>query len=215
MRLSAARSAFFRPKARAISRVPTLPGCLPMKARMSSLEGRGGVVRFTIKSARKSRLCRNIGTAGRFRQHRAVGLVSRPWRSWPCGRASSPRRQQARASPPPTASASCARCCAAVREPWPRHPWRPSAPSCRRRPGSARIDQAERLFERDGFRRHVGRQRGVDAVVADIGAVAAVLDHDRAALVGMIAERPARDRRRSGPCAGPWPSSRRSASPRG
>ena len=34
-------------------------------------------------------------------------------------------------------------------------------------------------------------QRGVDAVVADIGAVAAVLDHDRPALVGMVAERAA------------------------
>jgi hypothetical protein len=29
--------------AREISRVPTLPGCLPMKARMSALEGREGV----------------------------------------------------------------------------------------------------------------------------------------------------------------------------
>ena len=37
------RIAFFSPKARAISRVPTLPGCLPMKARMSALEGREGV----------------------------------------------------------------------------------------------------------------------------------------------------------------------------
>ena len=43
MRLSSARMAFLRPKARAISRVPTLPGCLPMKARMSALEGREGV----------------------------------------------------------------------------------------------------------------------------------------------------------------------------
>ena len=38
---SSARSAFFRSKSRAISRVPTLPGCSPMKATMSSLEGRG------------------------------------------------------------------------------------------------------------------------------------------------------------------------------
>ncbi len=62
MRLSAARSAFFRPKARAISRVPTLPGCLPMKARISSLVGRattrglerGGLERgrFTVCGAR-------------------------------------------------------------------------------------------------------------------------------------------------------------------
>ena len=33
----------FHPKARAISRVPTLPGRLPMKARMSALAGREGV----------------------------------------------------------------------------------------------------------------------------------------------------------------------------
>src|ERR1700752_3170116 len=62
MRLSSARMAFLRPKARAISRVPTLPDCLPMKARMSSLEGRGGLVigRFTkIKSASQSSLARS------------------------------------------------------------------------------------------------------------------------------------------------------------
>ena len=34
-------------------------------------------------------------------------------------------------------------------------------------------------------------QRGVDAVMADIGAVAALLDHHRATLVGMVAERAA------------------------
>src|SRR5262245_40969023 len=42
MRLSAARSAFFNPKARAISRVPTLPDWLVTKARSSSFEGREG-----------------------------------------------------------------------------------------------------------------------------------------------------------------------------
>src|SRR5262245_10555966 len=44
MRLSAARSAFLRPKARAISRVPILPGALPINARRSSLEGNEGLV---------------------------------------------------------------------------------------------------------------------------------------------------------------------------
>src|SRR3974390_1215103 len=39
MRLSSVRIAFLRPKARAISRAPTLPGRSPMKARMSALEG--------------------------------------------------------------------------------------------------------------------------------------------------------------------------------
>src|SRR5215210_1969560 len=46
MRLSSARSAFFKPKARAISRVSTLPGCEPMKARRSALEGSAGVLRL-------------------------------------------------------------------------------------------------------------------------------------------------------------------------
>src|SRR5262245_29240976 len=55
----------------------------------------------------------------------------------------------------------------------------------------ARVDQADRLFERDGVGRHVGRQRGVDAVVAHIRAIAAALDHDRSALVGVVAERAA------------------------
>jgi hypothetical protein len=41
MRLSSTRRSFFRLKARAISRVPTLPGCSPMKARISSLLGKG------------------------------------------------------------------------------------------------------------------------------------------------------------------------------
>ena len=43
MRLSAARSAFLAPKARAISRVPTLPLCSRMKASSSSREGEGVV----------------------------------------------------------------------------------------------------------------------------------------------------------------------------
>ena len=79
----------------------------------------------------------------------------------------------------------------------------------------ARVEQADGLLERDGLRRHVGRQRGVDAVMADIGAVAAVLDHDRAALVGMIAERAAGIGAEAAALAGLGASSRRSASPRG
>ena len=41
-RLSAARSAFFRPKARAISRVPTLPGCLADEGEQVVFGGEGG-----------------------------------------------------------------------------------------------------------------------------------------------------------------------------
>src|SRR6185503_1990790 len=51
------------------------------------------------------------------------------------------------------------------------------------------IEQHDRLGQRDGVGRLVAGDGGVDAVVADIRAVAAVLDHHRAALVGMFAER--------------------------
>ena len=52
----------------------------------------------------------------------------------------------------------------------------------------AGVDQRRRLVERDGLRRLVVRQVGVDAVVADVGAVAAVLGDDHAALLRMLAE---------------------------
>ena len=55
----------------------------------------------------------------------------------------------------------------------------------------AGVDQRGRLVERDRLRRLVVRQVGVDAVVADVGAVAAVLGDDRAALLRMLAELPA------------------------
>src|SRR5262245_40304547 len=55
---------------------------------------------------------------------------------------------------------------------------------------ASRLDQPDRLLERDRIHRHVGRERGVDAVVVHVRPVASVLHHDRAALVGMIAERP-------------------------
>src|SRR5262249_37492506 len=53
------------------------------------------------------------------------------------------------------------------------------------------LDEADGFFQRDRFRGEVGRQRGVHPVVAGIGPVTSVLDHDGAALVGMIAERAA------------------------
>jgi hypothetical protein len=56
------------------------------------------------------------------------------------------------------------------------------------RPG---VDERHRFIKRDRVRRLVRRQRCVDAFVADIGAVAAILRHNRAALDRMIAERPA------------------------
>src|SRR5450432_69614 len=40
MRLSSTRSAFFRPNSRAISRVPTFPGCARMKATRASRSGK-------------------------------------------------------------------------------------------------------------------------------------------------------------------------------
>jgi hypothetical protein len=48
----AARASFFRPKARAISRTPALPWCVPMKATRSSRDGRlpaFGLVRVFFK----------------------------------------------------------------------------------------------------------------------------------------------------------------------
>src|SRR5262245_6245086 len=54
---------------------------------------------------------------------------------------------------------------------------------------ASHLDEPDRLLERDRIHRHVGRERGVDAVVVHIGPVAPALYHDRAALVGMIAER--------------------------
>src|SRR5262245_21073658 len=58
--------------------------------------------------------------------------------------------------------------------------------------GSARragIKQGKRLFEGHRLRRHVGGQCGVDAVVAHVGSVAAVLHHHRATLIRVLSER--------------------------
>ena len=78
----------------------------------------------------------------------------------------------------------------------------------------ARGDQAERLLERDRLRRLVARQRRVDAVMGDVRPVAAFLHQDRAALVGVVAERAAGIAAEAAR-ADPWRSSPRSASPRG
>src|SRR6202011_1128397 len=55
----------------------------------------------------------------------------------------------------------------------------------------ARVEQPHGFVERDRLRRLVARQGRVDTVVADVGAVAAVLRRHRAALYRMLAERPA------------------------
>src|ERR1044072_8052911 len=55
------------------------------------------------------------------------------------------------------------------------------APPSRR----TRIDQGRCLVKRDGLRRLVVRQVGVDAIVTHVGAVAAILGDDHAALVRM------------------------------
>src|SRR4029079_1256401 len=52
----------------------------------------------------------------------------------------------------------------------------------------AGIEQHHRFGEGDRLRRLVAGDGGVDAVVADVRPVAAVLDHDLTALVGMFAQ---------------------------
>src|SRR5437870_8694680 len=53
--------------------------------------------------------------------------------------------------------------------------------------GGPRVQKLDRLRERHLIGRDVRRQRGIDAGVAHIGTVAAVLGHDRPALLRMIA----------------------------
>src|SRR5476651_795054 len=59
----------------------------------------------------------------------------------------------------------------------------------RKRPArGAGVDQPHGLVERNGLRRLLVRQVGVDAVVADVRPIAAVLGDDHAALLGMVAK---------------------------
>ena len=55
----------------------------------------------------------------------------------------------------------------------------------------AGIDQGGGFFKGNGLGRLVGRQRGIDAFMADIGAIAALLRYDWAALGRMVAEQAA------------------------
>ena len=223
MRLSSARRSFFRLKARAISRVPTLPGCSPMKARSSSLDGKAecflglfepmrislraqGALSLKFKErmrgfASASRRLRCwLGYLSALPEDAFGPVLSTSWRSWRC----LPRRASCGLAAAPSAR---------------RPSWRPARSRAGRlRRASSRRRASARASSRPtasssviGLRRLVARQVGVDAVVADVGPVAAVLDDDRAALLRMVAERACRGRRRSGgPCRG-WPSSLRSA----
>ena len=80
--------------------------------------------------------------------------------------------------------------------------------------GGALVDQRDRFGNRDGLRRLVARDGGVDAAGGDVSAIAAVLDRD-AAEASDARRAACRDRRRSGGRSDPSRSSRRSASPRG
>ena len=107
MRFSSTRSAFLRPNSRAISRVPTFPGCARMKATMASRLGKplsrcfGHSIRVCLAGALLGDgLCAPFGGVRSWRcRHRrprlAVGfrisvlprLFSRPpsWRGFVCG----------------------------------------------------------------------------------------------------------------------------------
>ncbi len=83
MRLSATRSAFFRPKARAISRVPTLPGCVADEGEEVLLGGEGrfgdwsfheNIVREQSSLARLYRWRRQVSPA---RRHLPAALALR------------------------------------------------------------------------------------------------------------------------------------------
>src|SRR3974390_1916501 len=176
MRLSSVRIAFLRPKARAISRAPTLPGRSPMKARMSALEG-GGEVFFVCLlkieiPAPKRRDAANVIMQAGPRQLFGGGDFGPARRFCLCGRRllrlDSARGRRFTGKP------------LAVRGP--AALWRVAHLS------RARFEHPDRLFQRHSVRRHVGRQSGVDARVADVRTIAAVLDRDRSTLVGMLAE---------------------------
>src|SRR3954471_14868678 len=76
---SEARSAFFRPKARAISRTPALPLCVPMKATTSSRDGRPGG-RFFLAGFFKTTL--REGSTGALASPASFG--GRHGRLWLC-----------------------------------------------------------------------------------------------------------------------------------
>src|SRR5271169_3670637 len=175
MRLSAARSAFLAPKALAISRGLTLPLRSRIKAINSSREGR----RFICHA-----LTTSGGILGRRRVASKLFGSLRCLASLECGFGFGCRRfgssglcggPLAGASGAPRGALGFARPCV----------WR-------RTPVGAGVDQSNGLFERNCLRRLVRRQRRIDAVMADIRPIAALLRHDRTATCRMVTERTAR-----------------------
>ena len=181
MRLSAARSAFLAPKARAISRVPTLPLRSRMKATSSSREGRRFMGHAWPDRPSYRPRARPIALS---RGSRNIVIIRQLASS--CGFCAAGGLRGRAAGFLPAALIWSRRAG--------RRPLGLARPRMRRRRVALRpgVDQRDGLLERDGLGRLVGRQRRIDAVVADIGTVAALLGHDRAALGRVIAERAAR-----------------------
>ena len=158
-----ARSAFFSPKARAISRVPTLPLCVPMKATSSSLARGGRMAGIS---------CRTI-----FLQDDRKGRR---------GLAQSPAPVALRPPSPGLAcelgvrlfSSACAAFLASARRLGDACCVRLARASCGARARllrasllrRARLDQLDRLLERDRRPECCRRDRRVDAVVGDVRA---------------------------------------------
>src|SRR6202163_426913 len=175
MRFNSARSAFFRPNSRAISRVPTFPGWARRKATMASGLGKTLSPCFATLSAclANALLSRRLGGlgGGRFAhpRHRCARLAGgfgfRLGRGFFRDRLFDRLRWL----------------CICFRLGWFRRlgllgaPLRLGAAF-----GHAFVDQRDRFRQRDGVRRLVARDRGVDAAGGDIGAIASVLDRDAA-----------------------------------
>src|SRR5216684_601193 len=186
MRFSSARSAFFRPNSRAISRVPTSPGWARTKAVMASRPGKPRSRCFATLPAGlagaffRRRFGRRRGLRGRRlggRRHRSARLVDRIGFRLCRGffrRRLFDRLRRLRVGFQPGwlrrlgFSGASLRLAAALRH--------------------ALVDQCDGFFERDGVLRLVARDGGVDAAGSDIGAVASALDRD-AAKGWMIAQR--------------------------
>src|SRR5947207_636049 len=191
MRFNSARSAFFRPNSRAISRVPTFPGCARMKATRASGVGKllsrflgtlsaglaGAFLRRRFGSWRW--LCRScLGNHRDWRARLAEGIRfrlccqlfrRRLLGGFRCIGIGSLRRGLLRRG-----LLRCSLLGAALR----------LAAAL----GGALVDQRNGFGERNGIRRLVARDRGVDAAGRDVRAVPAVLDSD-ATEARMLAER--------------------------
>ena len=212
MRFSSARSAFFRPNSRAISRVPTLPGCARTKATMASRAGKplsrcfatypralpalffaGALAALALQRMSWRRRHRRAGLADGiglrlcrgFLRDRLLGRLRRLRIGLRLGRRLLRRRLLLGAP---------LRLAAAL--------------------GDALVDQRDGFFQRDGFLGLVARDGGVDAARGDVGAIAAALDGD-AAERRMIAQRLARIGAETAAARSFQRSSPRSASPRG